>query len=204
MDEGIFPSSMSMDTKKAIEEERRLLYVAITRAGKYCTLTSAKNRYRYGKQETFMPSRFISEIDHSLLRVSRSGDSLSFASERKSQRFDYGLENRFYQTQEKSRGERDTDSSVFASKPSYGTQYNNSSSAMRRLTRIPSGRSSSLPSASDSGSSFNVGDRVEHERFGVGHILSIDGTGENTKAQVEFSNVGRKQLLLKFARLKKV
>ena len=75
---------------------------------------------------------------------------------------------------------------------------------MHRLTRIPSGMSSSLPSASDSGSSFNVGDRVEHERFGVGHILSIDGTGENTKAQVEFSNVGRKQLLLKFARLKKV
>ena len=75
---------------------------------------------------------------------------------------------------------------------------------MRRLTRIPSGMSSSLPSASGSASSFNVGDRVEHERFGIGQILSIEGTGENTKAQVEFANVGRKQLLLKFARLKKV
>lgn len=204
MDEGIFPSSMSMDTKKAIEEERRLLYVAITRAGKYCTLTSAKNRYRFGKQETFMPSRFISEIDHSLLHVSRSGDSLPFASERKAQGVDYGLENRFYRAQEKSRVERKTDSSIFASKPSYGTQYNNSSSAMRRLTRIPSGKPSSLPSASGSVLSFNVGDRVEHERFGIGEILSIEGTGENVKAQVEFANVGRKQLLLKFARLKKV
>ena len=204
MDEGIFPSSMSMDTKKAIEEERRLLYVAITRAGKYCTLTSAKNRYRFGKQETFMPSRFISEIDHSLLHVSRSGDSLPFASERKAQGVDYGLENRFYRAQEKPRGERKTDSSIFVSKPSYGTQYNNSSSAMRRLTRIPSGKPSSLPSASGSALSFNVGDRVEHERFGIGEILSIEGTGENVKAQVEFANVGRKQLLLKFARLKKV
>ena len=183
LEENIFPSPLAAVSVRELEEERRLLYVAITRAEKHCILTNAKNRFRYGKMEFDNPSRFIDEIDASLIEGGEETPESSFGGGRSS--FGgYGSEGGYG-----GRMPWDRDRS------GYGRHYQNSKPVASQFMADPK------PAfASSAAGSLSEGCRIEHQRFGIGKVLKIEGTGENTKATVEFQNAGTKQLLLKFAK----
>ena len=247
LEENIFPSPLSAASLRELEEERRLLYVAITRAEKHCILTNAKNRWRYGKMEFDNPSRFIDEIDSKLIdRQEEAGGSL-FGS--------------MSDQPEWARAQRPRRPWEDAEQPRYSSRYQNSKPVASQFVADPkpslfddepetsrtsgrssvSGRSSlsegnfksvralnaakrymeahsshpasrgtgssaasvSSSTASSAGSSscgLQEGMKIEHQRFGRGTVLKIEGTGENTKATVEFVHSGTKQLLLKYAK----
>ena len=183
LEENIFPSPLAAVSVRELEEERRLLYVAITRAEKHCILTNAKNRFRYGKMEFDNPSRFIDEIDASLIEGGEEAPESSFGGGRSS--FGgYGSDGGYG-----GRMPWDRDRS------GYGRNYQNSKPVASQFMADPK------PAfASSAAGSLSEGCRIEHQRFGIGTVLKIEGTGENTKATVEFQNAGTKQLLLKFAK----
>lgn len=241
LEENIFPSPLSAASLRELEEERRLLYVAITRAEKHCILTNAKNRWRYGKMEFDNPSRFIDEIDGKLIDcLDEAGGSL-FGS--------------MSDQPEWARAQRPRRPWEDADQPRYSSRYQNSKPVASQFVADPkpslfddepetsrtSGRSSlsegnfksvralnaakrymethsshpasrstgssaasvSSSTASSAGSSscgLQEGMKIEHQRFGRGTVLKIEGTGENTKATVEFVHSGTKQLLLKYAK----
>ena len=247
LEENIFPSPLSAASLRDLEEERRLLYVAITRAEKHCILTNAKNRWRYGKMEFDNPSRFIDEIDGKLIDcLDEAGGSL-FGS--------------MSDQPEWARAQRPRRPWEDAEQPRYSSRYQNSKPVASQFVADPkpslfddepetsrtsgrssvSGRSSlsegnfksvralnaakrymethsshpasrgtgssassvSSSTASSAGSSscgLQEGMKIEHQRFGRGTVLKIEGTGENTKATVEFVHSGTKQLLLKYAK----
>ena len=245
LEENIFPSPLSAASLRELEEERRLLYVAITRAEKHCILTNAKNRWRYGKMEFDNPSRFIDEIDGKLIDcLDEAGGSL-FGS--------------MSDQPEWARAQRPRRPWEDAEQPRYSSRYQNSKPVASQFVADPkpsliddepetsrtsgrssvSGRSSlsegnfksvralnaakrymethsshpasrgtgssaaSVSSSTASGSSscgLQEGMKIEHQRFGRGTVLKIEGTGENTKATVEFVHSGTKQLLLKYAK----
>lgn len=183
LEENIFPSPLAAISVRELEEERRLLYVAITRAEKHCILTNAKNRFRYGKMEFDNPSRFIDEIDASLIEGGEEAPESSFGGGRSSYG-GYGSEGGYG-----GRMPWDRDRS------GYRRDYQNSKPVASQFMADPK------PAfASSSAGSLCEGCRIEHQRFGIGTVLKIEGTGENTKATVEFQNAGTKQLLLKFAK----
>ena len=183
LEENIFPSPLAAISVRELEEERRLLYVAITRAEKHCILTNAKNRFRYGKMEFDNPSRFIDEIDASLIEGGEEAPESSFGGGRSSYG-GYGSEGSYG-----GRMPWDRDRS------GYGRDYQNSKPVASQFMADPK------PAfASSAAGSLSEGCRIEHQRFGIGKVLKIEGTGENTKATVEFQNAGTKQLLLKFAK----
>ena len=200
LEENIFPSPIAATTVRELEEERRLLYVAITRAEKHCILTNAQNRFRYGKMEFDNPSRFIEEIDPELIEGegmnSRSsfggyGRRSSYGSDRSSGRDSYGSDGGYG-------GRMPWDSKSVSSqfkadpKPSY-------TSPKPKPSASAASSSSSLKPASSS-SSLREGCKIEHQRFGIGEVLKLEGSGENAKATVAFTHAGTKQLLLKFAK----
>lgn len=245
LEENIFPSPLSAASLRELEEERRLLYVAITRAEKHCILTNAKNRWRYGKMEFDNPSRFIDEIDGKLIdSLDEAGGSL-FGSRADS----------MSDQPEWARAQRPRRPWEDAEQPRYSSRYQNSKPVASQFvadskpslfddepeTSHTSGRSSlsegnfksvralnaakrymethsshpasrgtgssvasvSSSTASSAGSSscgLQEGMKIEHQRFGRGTVLKIEGTGENTKATVEFVHSGTKQLLLKYAK----
>ena len=245
LEENIFPSPLSAASLRELEEERRLLYVAITRAEKHCILTNAKNRWRYGKMEFDNPSRFIDEIDGKLIdSLDEAGGSL-FGSRADS----------MSDQPEWARAQRPRRPWEDAEQPRYSSRYQNSKPVASQFVADPkpslfddepetshtSGRSSlsegnfksvralnaakrymethsshpasrstgssaasvSSSAASSAGSSscgLQEGMKIEHQRFGRGTVLKIEGTGENTKATVEFVHSGTKQLLLKYAK----
>ena len=174
LEENIFPSPMCSDSMRGLEEERRLLYVAITRAEKHCFLTCAQNRFRYGRMEFDTPSRFIRDIDPRFLQIEGEKSSLPRIQPRIQPR-----------------------STPQPSQPPFST-VSPSSSPLN-----PAPQSSPAPSSS-SDSPLQPGDRIEHTRFGVGEVIKMEGSGENCKATVVFRNSGTKQLLLKFARYNKL
>ena len=174
LEENIFPSPMCSDSMRGLEEERRLLYVAITRAEKHCFLTCAQNRFRYGRMEFDTPSRFIRDIDPRFLQIEGEKSSLPRIQPRIQPR-----------------------STPQPSQPPFST-VSQSSSPLN-----PAPQSSPAPSSS-SDSPLQPGDRIEHSRFGVGEVIKMEGSGENCKATVVFRNSGTKQLLLKFARYNKL
>ena len=183
LEENIFPSPLAAVSVRELEEERRLLYVAITRAEKHCILTNAKNRFRYGKMEFDNPSRFIDEIDASLIEGGEETPESSFGGGRSSYG-GYGSEGGYG-----GRMPWDRDRS------GYRRDYQNSKPVASQFMADPK------PAfASSAAGSLSEGCRIEHQRFGIGKVLKIEGTGENTKATVEFQNAGTKQLLLKFAK----
>lgn len=163
MEENIFPSPMAIESPRGLEEERRLFYVAITRAQRHCILTFAQNRIRYGRLEFDSPSRFLKDIDRKYLKIAGGISASPISRSTPAKR-------RF----------------VPIRQASYGSQQINAPSA-----------SSVLPHEG-----IGIGAVMEHQRFGVGKIIAVEGTGENTKVTVEFRNVGKKQLLLKFAKFK--
>ena len=227
LEENIFPSPLSAASLRELEEERRLLYVAITRAEKHCILTNAKNRWRYGKMEFDNPSRFIDEIDGKLIDCQDEAGGSLFGS--------------MSDQPEWARAQRPRRPWEDAEQPRYSSRYQNSKpvasqfvadpkpslsegnfksvralNAAKRFMEThsshPASRgigssaasvSSSSAAASSAGSSscgLQEGMKIEHQRFGRGTVLKIEGTGENTKATVEFVHSGTKQLLLKYAK----
>ena len=227
LEENIFPSPLSAASLRELEEERRLLYVAITRAEKHCILTNAKNRWRYGKMEFDNPSRFIDEIDSKLIDSQDEAGGSLFGS--------------MSDQPEWARAQRPRRPWEDAEQPRYSSRYQNSKpvasqfvadpkpslsegnfksvralNAAKRFMEThsshPASRgigssaasvSSSAVAASSAGSSscgLQEGMKIEHQRFGRGTVLKIEGTGENTKATVEFVHSGTKQLLLKYAK----
>ncbi len=267
LEENIFPSPLSAASLRELEEERRLLYVAITRAEKHCILTNAKNRWRYGKMEFDNPSRFIDEIDGKLIDSQDEAGGSLFGSMSES-RFGsrsgsmFGSRaNSMSDQPEWARAQRPRRPWEDAEQPRYSSRYQNSKPVASQFVADPkpslfddepetsrtsgrssvSGRSSlsegnfksvralnaakrymethsshpasrgtgssaasvSSSTASSAGSSscgLQEGMKIEHQRFGRGTVLKIEGTGENTKATVEFVHSGTKQLLLKYAK----
>ena len=214
LEENIFPSPLAAISVRELEEERRLLYVAITRAEKHCILTNAKNRFRYGKMEFDNPSRFIDEIDASLIEGGEEAPESSFGGGRSS--FGgYGSEGgyggRMPWDRDRSGYRRDYQNakpvaSQFIADPKPGFKSVRAVNAAHRIMGDTASSSSvalagsSASNASSAAGSLSEGCRIEHQRFGIGTVLKIEGTGENTKATVEFQNAGTKQLLLKFAK----
>ena len=190
LEENLFPSPMCANSVKGLEEERRLFYVAITRAEHYCYLSYAKTRFRYGKMDFCTPSRFIRDIDRKYLFFEQQDSVFSNPSFRKDNsfgRWDYVPEEKRYQSTNPTR--------------------------MRSLKRVSStlvspSASNAQPSTANSqqstvnGQPICVGQRIQHERFGIGEVIKLEGTGDNTKATIRFVNAGEKQLLLRFARFK--
>lgn len=250
LEENVFPSAI-VSTLRELEEERRLLYVAITRAEKHCILTSAKNRFRYGKMEFGNPSRFIKEIDSAFIQedsemphddnvfgssgYGRGGygnggyggrmpwDNHSISSQFKPDKKDYSDGEDDFRTNGRggyrTSGRDDFRSSSrddFRTSGRSGSGLDSRFKSVRGLEaarRIMDSSSSSLgSSSSSSGSAFGSstssagsgrlleGTKIEHQRFGVGTVLKLEGSGENAKATVQFVNSGTKQLLLKFAK----
>ncbi len=214
LEENIFPSPMCVNSMRELEEERRLLYVAITRAERHCILTCAQNRFRYGRMEYDTPSRFIRDIDHRLLRVEgeENGANEWRAEPRKPwQRPSEGPEwmqnprpvGTQFRADPKPRqvAPRQPETAVDPFSPSFHRQMEQGSSRFKLLTPMTSSPMAST-SVSLSSSSLHEGAVIEHQRFGIGTVLKVEGSGENEKATVEFRNTGTKQLLLKFAKYK--
>lgn len=266
LEENIFPSAI-VSTLRELEEERRLLYVAITRAEKHCILTSAKNRFRYGKMEFGNPSRFIKEIDSAFIQedsemphddngfgssgygrgsYGRGGygnggyggrmpwDNRSISSQFKPDRKDYsddeddfrssgrddfrssgrddyrssggsdfrtsgrgssGLDSRFKSVRGLEAARR-----IMGSSSSSGSAFGGTSSSAGSSSASQDSSSHSTGSSSAGSGRLVEGAKIEHQRFGVGTVLKLEGSGENAKATVQFVNSGTKQLLLKFAK----
>ena len=202
LEENIFPSPLAAVSVRELEEERRLLYVAITRAEKHCILTNAKNRFRYGKMEFDNPSRFIDEIDASLIEGGEETPESSFGG---------GYGGRMPWDRDRSGYRREYQNakpvaSQLIADPKPGFKSVRAVNAVHRIMGDTASSSSvasagsSASKASSAAGSLSEGCRIEHQRFGIGTVLKIEGTGENTKATVEFQNAGTKQLLLKFAK----
>ena len=198
MEENLFPSSMAGDSPRALEEERRLFYVAITRAEEHCYLSYAKTRMRYGKTEFGSPSRFLYDIDTNYLRLpqnlllerqinNRGGDFRSSS-------------NNAFQPSARPVGSSSA-ASFSGETPMASRKRLIGSSMPRNLRRVdpiqPSSPSSGSPTAL-----LHEGQFSEHERFGRGEVLKVEGVGDNAKATIRFQHAGDKQLLLRFARFK--
>ena len=187
LEENIFPSPIAATTVRELEEERRLLYVAITRAEKHCILTNAQNRFRYGKMEFDNPSRFIEEIDPELIE----GEGMKPRSSSSSSYGGYGGRMPWDRPQRSYSSPKPVASQFMADpKPSYTSPKPASSSTSLKPAS----------SSSSSSSSLREGVKIEHQRFGIGEVLKLEGSGENAKATVAFTHAGTKQLLLKFAK----
>lgn len=214
LEENIFPSPMATGSKRELEEERRLLYVAITRAEKHCILTCARNRFRYGRMEFDTPSRFLSDINPSLLKIEKeSGETSPFTTTRP--RFgSYGdrfqnsnpVASQFRADPKPREVVHREERGVDPLSSSFKRVLSSAGANMRRVSSLtsssPNVRTPNHPSPSSSASPLSIGNVIEHDRFGIGDVINIEGSGENTKATVKFRNVGTKQLLLKFAKFK--
>ena len=187
LEENIFPSPMCVGSMRELEEERRLLYVAITRAEKHCILTCAQNRFRYGRMEYDTPSRFIKDFDPNLLRVEGNAGIAGLSG-----------------------------SASYSGSSSSNSGFSNSSSYRRPVQNprpvatqfiadvkprlVPVRKETPRPQSAIGDIGLREGNVIEHQRFGIGTVVKIEGSGENTKATVNFQNAGTKQLLLKFAK----
>ena len=210
LEENIFPSPMCTNSMRELEEERRLLYVAITRAERHCILTCAQNRFRYGRMEYDTPSRFIRDIDPALLRVEAQkggADDDDFGTSRLpwNRRSDSAgspwMQNpRPVATQFRA----DPKPRAVAPRKPESPVEPLSDSFKRQLSQASGGRYQpvrpSAPAAATGPQTLREGMVIEHQRFGIGTVIKVEGTGENEKATVQFRNAGTKQLLLKFAK----
>ena len=201
LEENLFPSGMVGDSPRALEEERRLFYVAITRAEEHCYLSFAKTRFRYGKMEFGSPSRFLRDIDIHYLKMPHEA-GISRSVDEGAGRFRREIEGGF----------------IRSASPSRTTPFGSASSERkerpkaqiiapgvpRNLKKVStvSGGSQAMSSGPVSVAGLQAGQRIEHERFGLGEVMKVEGTGDNAKATIHFKNAGEKQLLLRFARFK--
>ena len=248
LEENIFPSPMCTNSMRELEEERRLLYVAITRAEKHCILTCAQNRFRYGRMEYDTPSRFIRDIDQELLDVHSESGGIEASSRKAYNRYDggaygtgttggYGRNTRGYESEgpewmqnprpvasqfkadpkPRAVAPRQPEKPVDPFGEGFKRLYQQQAGKPLQTSRpsMPEGsnfrpvnRAARVADQTTPGPSYSGGEglregcKIEHQRFGIGTVIKIEGTGENTKATVEFRNTGTKQLLLKFAKFK--
>lgn len=207
LEENIFPSPMCVNSMRELEEERRLLYVAVTRAEKRCILTCAQNRFRYGRMEYDTPSRFLRDFDPSLIRVENGGSEAPSASDTYGRRRSYGTYGSGTSVSKSAPSPFHDDIKTPAGRgftPSGRTSAVNTPVSSSSPSTPPSPVSSPVSSLSSavSSDSLRAGNVIEHQRFGIGDVLKVEGTGENMKATVQFRNAGTKQLLLKFAKYK--
>lgn len=197
MEENLFPSGMVGDSPRALEEERRLFYVAITRAEEHCFLSYAKTRFRYGKMEFGSPSRFLKDIDVRFLRLPQDAGMFRRVEEEAA-----------VFRRENARGfAPDKEDAPYGGKERVSVRPKQqiiAPTVPRNLKRVaPSANTASTsPSAGASANRVQQGQLIEHERFGLGEVLKVEGEGDNAKATIRFKNVGDKQLLLRFARFK--
>ena len=197
MEENLFPSGMVGDSPRALEEERRLFYVAITRAEEHCFLSYAKTRFRYGKMEFGSPSRFLKDIDIRFLRLPQDAGMFRRVEE---EAVAFRREN--------ARGfAPDKENAPYGGKERVSVRPKQqiiAPTVPRNLKRVaPSANTASTsPSAGASANRVQQGQLIEHERFGLGEVLKVEGEGDNAKATIRFKNAGDKQLLLRFARFK--
>lgn len=202
LEENIFPSSLSMGSKRELEEERRLLYVAITRAERHCILTYAKNRYRYGKVEMESPSRFLTDIAREFVDVDDAKDIfMKSMSSYSSHGLSYSSENRWQNSRPVAtqfKADPKPREALHRDVPPVSDTF---SPRFKRLQSAAAGLSASRKQQAVS-NEIKENSVIEHERFGIGTVIRLEGSGENTKATVQFKNAGIKQLLLKFARFK--
>lgn len=197
MEENLFPSGMVGDSPRALEEERRLFYVAITRAEEHCFLSYAKTRFRYGKMEFGSPSRFLKDIDVRFLRLPQDAGMFRRVEEEAA-----------VFRRENARGfAPDKEDTPYGGKERVSVRPKQqiiAPTVPRNLKRVaPSANTASTsPSAGASANRVQQGQLIEHERFGLGEVLKVEGEGDNAKATIRFKNAGDKQLLLRFARFK--
>ena len=201
MEENLFPGPMSSDSPRALEEERRLFYVAITRAEENCFISYAKNRYKYGKPEFCNPSRFLKDINPAFLKMPADSGFTPVRNEGYTKRnYERGYErNETY----RSSGPSMFDGGEMPQEPVRFVKP----VPPRNLKRIvPVSQNPAVSRSVESGKAdthgVEVGRLIEHERFGRGEVVRLEGSGDNCKATVRFENAGDKQLLLKFARFK--
>lgn len=203
LEENLFPSGMVGDSARALEEERRLFYVAITRAEEHCYLSFAKTRFRYGKMEFGSPSRFLRDIDVDYLRMPHEA-GVSRLVDEGAGRFRREIEGGFTRSASPVRAPLGSTSS-FGQRERPKAQII-APSVPRNLKKVSAVGSSGGAQASSSGSALaagvQAGQMIEHERFGLGEVMKVEGTGDNAKATIHFKNAGEKQLLLRFARFK--
>ena len=203
LEENLFPSGMVGDSPRALEEERRLFYVAITRAEEHCYLSFAKTRFRYGKMEFGSPSRFLRDIDIHYLKMPHEA-GISRSVDEGAGRFRREIEGGFTRSASPSR------TTPFGSASSERKERPKAQiiapGVPRNLKKVStvSGGSQAMSSGPVSVAGLQAGQRIEHERFGLGEVMKVEGTGDNAKATIHFKNAGDKQLLLRFARFKVV
>ena len=202
LEENLFPSIMVIDSQRALEEERRLLYVAITRAEERCFLSYAKSRYRYGKMEFGSPSRFLHDIDEKYLRLPYQM-KIPCSVDEGAGRFRREIEGGFTRSASPSRASFGSSSSEQRARPKAQIIAPSVPRNLKKVSAV-SGSSSAQSAASNAASVTGVraGQMIEHERFGLGEVMKVEGTGDNAKATIHFKNAGDKQLLLRFARFK--
>lgn len=178
LEENLFPSQMSLTDRADLEEERRLFYVAITRAEKRVTLSYATTRYRWGNLIYCEPSRFIEEVDTSYLEMPTESNNRMFGNEE-----------------------------VYTSRPKLVTNKTKETYVQRpvigkKLVKASAASKNTSDFDTESLRDLQVGMQVEHDRFGTGKVLTMEGSFPNNKATVFFEGVGQKQLLIKFAKLR--
>ena len=205
LEENLFPSGMVGDSPRALEEERRLFYVAITRAEEHCYLSFAKTRFRYGKMEFGSPSRFLRDIDINFLRMPHES-GVSRSVDEGAGRFRREIEGGFTRSASPSRTPfGSTSSSEQRERPKAQIIAPSVPRNLKKVSTIgSSGGSQAASSGSASVAGVQAGQMIEHERFGLGEVIKVEGTGDNAKATIHFKNAGDKQLLLRFARFKVV
>jgi DNA helicase-2/ATP-dependent DNA helicase PcrA len=179
MEENLFPGSMAGDSPRAMEEERRLFYVAITRAEEHCYLSYARTRFRYGKMEFGTPSRFLRDIDTCFLDLPHEA-GIGHKVDEGAARF----------RKEEVRQQIRPRAQVIAP------------TLPRNLKKVASSsaENQSAQSMQTSLGELRVGQNIQHERFGMGEVTKLEGSGDNAKATIRFRHAGEKQLLLRFAR----
>ena len=234
MEENLFPSPMAQESYRQMEEERRLFYVALTRAEEHCFLSFARSRFRYGKTEFSNPSRFLKDIDPHYLNMPDAGvptrresaettrsERLPFSSWRNPDCDNYQSSSPYEQRMAASRQSSFRDDELadrgYSSSSGYRhyeerTPFRQQATpppvrptipqGMRRVSSVSSTPTSTHTTSANS--TLRAGQVIEHERFGIGDVLRVEGTGDNMKATIRFRNVGEKQLLLRFARFKVV
>ena len=239
MEENLFPSPMAQESYRQMEEERRLFYVAITRAEEHCFLSFARSRFRYGKTEFSNPSRFLKDIDPRYLnmpdagtpvrretREPAGGGRLPFSSWRNPESSNYqggssSYEQRVATTRHSTFRDDELADRGYSSGDGGGYGYKRYEErtpirqsatpppvrptipqGMKRVSSVAGHSTSATPSSTTTRTGLTTGQIIEHERFGIGEVLRVEGVGDNMKATIRFRNVGEKQLLLRFARFK--
>jgi len=189
MEEDLFPSAMSMNTRSELEEERRLFYVALTRAEKQAYLTYAQSRYRWGKLVDAEPSRFIEEIDDKFLEYLTPPLDAGY-------RYKPMIDSDIFGEVDKSKFRQN--------KPTAGTPpsfHKPSTDQLRKLRKLKPDLDKPIENNNLFDNDLTVGNKVEHSRFGRGEIIKLEGAGNDKKAEIKFENGEIKKLLLRFAKL---